>query len=834
MGSIATKLVIFEIEQGDFTQGFTINARIRVRHQSEQVLTGRLPAAEDLQSLYDRWQASYHALGNSTLISVSSTQVTNLSIIGDCTLLSEALKTRFNQWLNDDSMRRLERQLLLAVGPAPRVRFMVQTSDRYLRRLPWQTWDLLETHYPNAEVMLSHPMTPPSAALHAPVRILAVEGNTQGTAAALQLEQLKQLPQTDLKILLQPTNSELIDRLWHEDWDMFFFLGHSDSALDDKTGEIQISATETISLGEIHHALQNALKNGLKLAVFNSCNGLGLAQKLADLNIPYVIVMRERVPDQVAQEFFKTFLNTFSQGKLLHEALHTARKKLEGYGDRYPCAHWLPVLCQNPNAPELRYPKAKPISRFAIAGAIVAAFSFSLVFGIEIIRQSREYRDRTSMGERQLDIAVGSNRKKTAGLEAYAKGEFVLAQQQFDQSLQQQADDPETRIYLNNARAAQKNQRIRLVVSVPLRTSPYVAREILRGVAQRQEEFNKRIDQGRSLEILIGSDDNNEEITKNLASHWAKDRDTILAVIGHNAGNASLPAAAIYEEFKLPMISPTTYVELPSENRYTFRMQPSTFKVADMLVGYANQTFAKQTIAGCVDKESKDNSDFEKHFKEQAYGAKFTYLEGKCNIDGNNTEQKIRTLKEQGVTVIVIAPFVNKLDRAFEIANTAQKANLKILGTPSFYLQPTLSHPDAMQGLAMPVAWMPYLPEKSDSSHLPSAIKTSENTAFYRKALTLWKLPTAAYSPAITWRTAMAYDATYVLTEAIDHLEKTDRSTIQMFIQNIAAKGATGEITFDSSGTRKKPKEGVMVSVQRRNKTKTPQVEFLPIAPPQK
>jgi branched-chain amino acid transport system substrate-binding protein len=334
------------------------------------------------------------------------------------------------------------------------------------------------------------------------------------------------------------------------------------------------------------------------------------------------------------------------------------------------------------------------------------------------------------------------------------------------------------------------------------------------------------------LEILIGSDDNNKEITKNLALHWAKDRDKILAVIGHNAGNASLPAAGIYEEFKLPMISPTTYVELPPENRYTFRMQPSTFKVADMLVGYANQTFAKQTIAGCVDKESKDNSDFEKHFKEQAYGAKFTYLEGKCNIDGKNIEQKIRTLKEQGVTVIVIAPFVNELDRSFKFARAAQKANLKILGTPSFYLQPTLNHPEAMEGLVMPVAWMPYLPERSNSAYLPGAIKTPENTAFYRQALKIWKLPTTAYAPAITWRSAMAYDATYVLTEAIDHLEKPDRETIQTFIQNTSIQGTTGEITFDSGGSRKKPKEGVMVSVQRRNKT--PQIEFVPIAPPQK
>ncbi len=58
--------------------------------------------------------------------------------------------------------------------------------------------------------------------------------------------------------------------------------------------------------------LRKAISRGLQLAIFNSCDGLGLANDLAELNIPQIIVMRSPVPDLVAQEFLKHFLKAFS------------------------------------------------------------------------------------------------------------------------------------------------------------------------------------------------------------------------------------------------------------------------------------------------------------------------------------------------------------------------------------------------------------------------------------------------------------------------------------------------------------------------------------------
>ena len=109
-----------------------------------------------------------------------------------------------------------------------------------------------------------------------------------------------------------------------------------------------INQTDTIAIEQIKYALKQAIGRGLKLAIFNSCDSLALAQELQDLQIPQVIVMREPVPDVVAQDFLKYFLAEFSQGKSLYTSVRFARERLQVLEVNYPCATWLPVICQNP------------------------------------------------------------------------------------------------------------------------------------------------------------------------------------------------------------------------------------------------------------------------------------------------------------------------------------------------------------------------------------------------------------------------------------------------------------------------------------------------------
>ena len=99
-----------------------------------------------------------------------------------------------------------------------------------------------------------------------------------------------------------------------------FFAGHSQT--EGKTGRIYLNEDTTnnsLTIEQLQASLKIAIANGLKLAIFNSCDGLGLANTLEKLHIPTIIVMREPVPNRVAQEFFKHFLSAFA---LSHQSLN--------------------------------------------------------------------------------------------------------------------------------------------------------------------------------------------------------------------------------------------------------------------------------------------------------------------------------------------------------------------------------------------------------------------------------------------------------------------------------------------------------------------------------
>jgi hypothetical protein len=134
----------------------------------------------------------------------------------------------------------------------------------------------------------------------------------------------------------------------------YIFAGHS-STDSQQTGRIELNDRESLTIPELKYALRSAIALGLKLAIFNSCDGLGLAKDLADLQIPSVVVMREPVPNEVAQVFVKKFLEGFANNDSLYASLREARKSLEEIEDRYPCASWLPVICQNPAEDEISY-----------------------------------------------------------------------------------------------------------------------------------------------------------------------------------------------------------------------------------------------------------------------------------------------------------------------------------------------------------------------------------------------------------------------------------------------------------------------------------------------
>jgi len=191
-------------------------------------------------------------------------------------------------------------------------------------------------------------------------RLLAILGNSQGINLEGDEESLSNLQNVDIYWLREPSRKKLVSMLLKEKWDILFFAGHSNSEQDLTTGNIAINSQDSLNIQEFKNTLKHVQQHGLKLAIFNSCDGLGLANALVDLGIPYIIVMRELVPDQVAQDFLQFFLERFSTGISLHKAFRQAREQLEYLEQtKYPGTIQIPVIVQHPTAQPLIWPKTR-------------------------------------------------------------------------------------------------------------------------------------------------------------------------------------------------------------------------------------------------------------------------------------------------------------------------------------------------------------------------------------------------------------------------------------------------------------------------------------------
>lgn len=384
-----SKVVVLNLGQGNLHEGYPdVTVQLGLTSDPRGMeFRGSLPAAPDIAQLYRNWQILYSALyrhyGWCVRLEVEDSDVTNVSEV-EFYDLCEQLSSRINAWLNSEQFRKIDQKLRTQLNPNEEIRFIIATCDRLLRRLPWHLWNLFED-YPNAEVALS------SLELQRPsrrytkgneVNILAIFGNSQGIDISKDKYFLEKLSsKAKINFLIEPQRKKLSNELWKKGWNILFFAGHSYSQ---ETGVLQINQTTTITLDKLKHGLKKAIENGLRLAIFNSCDGLGLAEALEDLHIPQVIVMREPVPDVVAQEFLRHFLTGFSSGQPLYSALREARKRLEGMEDEYPCATWLPIICQNPLEAPMTWQLHRKIitPKSVLAILLTSLLVTSLVMGV--------------------------------------------------------------------------------------------------------------------------------------------------------------------------------------------------------------------------------------------------------------------------------------------------------------------------------------------------------------------------------------------------------------------------------------------------------------------
>ena len=377
--------IIINLGQGSLENGCSnvVVQVLRDRHYVRQ-FSGTLPPTPELARLHSQWQQSYRAFyqEKDLRIGLLETEGMRYSEV-DFKQICRQIPQQLNHWLSSEGFATIERALRTDINKEEPIQVIVTAANQQLQQLPWQLWNFIDD-YPQAEIgfnSLNWQETKFPQRTRKQIRILTVLGNSTGIDIEQDLEALKVLPNSEVTVLTEPPLAQLNEYLWQpEGWDILLFSGHSYT--DVEAGYIYLNATEKITIAQLKHSLSKAIAQGLQIAIFNSCEGIGLAVELADLSLPYTVVMVEPVPDKIARIFLQYFLTAFAAGKTFTLSVKEARQKLAGWETEYACASWLPAIWQNPATdcltwsdfqPEIQPIQSRQNTKLALVSSVVAA-----------------------------------------------------------------------------------------------------------------------------------------------------------------------------------------------------------------------------------------------------------------------------------------------------------------------------------------------------------------------------------------------------------------------------------------------------------------------------
>jgi branched-chain amino acid transport system substrate-binding protein len=392
----------------------------------------------------------------------------------------------------------------------------------------------------------------------------------------------------------------------------------------------------------------------------------------------------------------------------------------------------------------------------------------------------RSPQTRMSLGTKML-IAATATPEKQAGVAALAANDTASARAYFERSLQKHRNDPETLIYLNNATVGP--DAFKIAVSVPISSNLDVALEILRGVGQAQDEANQNnLIGGSGLRVQIVDDENNAKIAQQVAAEFVKDPQ-VLAVVGHNASNASLAAVPVYQQGGLVMLSPTSFAnQLSGAGSYIFRAVPSIRFMAEPLAQYIVKVAQKPNIAVCYDQQAPDNLSFRDELiaSLKSHGGKLVSIDCNFSAPTFNPVNAVAQAISGGAQGLLITPHVDRLGKAIALAQ-ANQGRLALFGSPTLYTIKTLEMGQSdFNGLVLPALWH---------------AKAYPDNPFAESARQRW-------GGNVNWRTATAYDATRAIIAALK--PGITRSNLQRTLRSaeFSATGAGEAVQFLPSGDR--------------------------------
>ncbi|WP_013322606.1 ABC transporter substrate-binding protein [Gloeothece verrucosa] len=357
-----------------------------------------------------------------------------------------------------------------------------------------------------------------------------------------------------------------------------------------------------------------------------------------------------------------------------------------------------------------------------------------------------------SQGEK---ILLGQTPDKENGADAFKGQNWDGAISAYQQASTNDPNDPEAKIYLNNAQAQKAGNPLTIAVVVPINSDANSAKEVLRGVAKAQEDFNNNAKNANQSQLqVVIADDPGGLASKDLAQHLVNSPE-VIGVIGHGIDPLSKSAIEQYETAGLAILSPRT-TSVSDGPQPMLKTIPTAQKNNELLGSYLqavgktlSQYAAKSNPAPKSVIFYSSDSAYSQQLKDELVKA-LPAVQGKVVKDFDlkspvDAASAISQAKAAGAKVAFIALNKAKLNDALAIAKANADAGypLTLLGGDELYSPEILIQGgDTIKGIVLAVPWTF---EPSD----PFAID----------AIKSWK-------GRVSWRTATAYDATKVLADA--------------------------------------------------------------------
>jgi hypothetical protein len=356
------KKISIKLGNGDLGSGFN-SVNIELKQDSITIWEGgtcSLKAAPELKSSLNEWVLLYEAIVRlntehkyRSLVFKQQPIIRNVSI-QDIRNLHDRLKIELNKWLAESDFHRVEKSLRTKLHADEEITVSIQSSQKSIWQLPWYLWDFFND-YPLAVDIFS-------TAQNSDISNISIQGNGKvdilalfGIAPELELnrdlEYLESLPDVEVKAFETNLAQDIAKNLQLFSPDILCVSLHGDSVEyeNDRDVIIYLDPQTPLEISTLKVEIKKAVERGLQIFIGNFCLGLDVAHQLSDVNIPYLIVMRAEIPNDIAQAFIENLLAAYSSGTDFVRAFQLARYQLSISTDSWlKFANWLPILFHNP------------------------------------------------------------------------------------------------------------------------------------------------------------------------------------------------------------------------------------------------------------------------------------------------------------------------------------------------------------------------------------------------------------------------------------------------------------------------------------------------------